>query len=236
MRANRVRALVGVVCVLLGRPVVAQVTTGGWPVGLTPPVFIQPAGAADLAGCATANTVLAGGKPPTCTATPTVTTVTAGTVNATTTYQLNGTAGVGFALAQAQPGNATARSSSGSFVMMGLGADATHPCTITPTSTGRVVFTITGDVVNNTTATTISLQLAESTGVAPANNAAATGTVISQAKVFDGLTTDLTSGFSLTATQTGLALGTAVWFDLQLQTSSTNTGQPTNLDCVAFEL
>lgn len=139
------------------------------------------------------------------------------------------------ALAQAQPADQTARSSAGVFIMMGLGA-AAAPCTITPTSTGRVVFTITGDLVNSTTATTITIQMAQSTGTAPANNGAAAGTVISKAKVVDGLTTILTSPFSLTGVATGLATGTAVWYDLQLQTSGANTGQPTNVDCVAHEI
>ncbi len=160
---------------------------------------------------------------------------TLATMNATTAYQLNGTPGVGFALNKAQPADQTARSSSGAFVMMGLGA-AAEPCTVTPTSTGRVVFTISGDIVNNTTATTVTIQMAESTGTAPANNGAASGTVISGAPVLDGLTSALTVPFSITSSVTGLALSTAVWFDLQLRTSTTNTGQPTNITCVAHEI
>lgn len=156
------------------------------------------------------------------------------TLNATTAYQLNGTAGVGFALTKAQPADQTARSSA-TFVQMGLGA-AAAPCTITPTSTGRVVFTISGDIVNNTNATTVTINLSEGTGSAPANNAAATGTVISAAPVLDGLTSALSVPFSVTSIQTGLALATAVWFDLQLKTSGANTGGSTNITCVAHEI
>lgn len=160
---------------------------------------------------------------------------TMSTVNATVAYQLNGVAGVGFALNKAQPAAPTARSSSGAFIMTGLGA-AAAPCTITPTSTGRVIFSVNGDITNNTNATTVTVQMAEGTGTAPANNASATGTVISAAPVLDGLTSALTVPFSITSSVTGLVINIPVWFDLQLQTSTTNTGQPTNITCVAHEI
>lgn len=129
-----------------------------------------------------------------------------------------------------QTGNATA-----TFKMNGLGA-AAAPCTITPKLTGRVVFTVTGQLTQSTTADGVTVKLAEGTGGAPANAAAATGTVISATQTWTALTGQLTTQFTITAAATGLALGTPVWFDLQIADVTGGTAAATNIDCTAQEM
>jgi hypothetical protein len=161
------------------------------------------------------------------------TSVLAPTINATTAYQLNGVAGVGFALSHATPadqsGNATA-----TFKMLGLGA-AGSPCTITPTSTGRVVFTLTGDLTNAVILDGVTYKLAYGTGAAPANNAAATGTVISATRVAAVSTAAQKQGFSVTSSVTGLGL-VATWFDVQFADVTGGMATITNVDCTAHEI
>lgn len=137
-----------------------------------------------------------------------------------------------------QTGNATA-----TFKMNGLGA-AASACAITPTSSGRVIFTITGQAQQSTTADGVTFKLAEGTGTAPANAAAAAGTVISATQTWTALTGNLIEQFSVTAcvgaatcvAATPLAVGTAVWFDLQVADVTGGTAAIINVDCTAHEL
>lgn len=138
------------------------------------------------------------------------------------------------ALAHANPANQTGNATA-TFKMNGLGA-AAAPCTITPVATGRVIFTITGQLAQTTTADGVTTKLAFGTGAAPANAAAATGTVISATITHTALTGALEVPFAITASTTGLALSTAVWFDLQLANVTGGTASITNVDCTAWEM
>lgn len=138
------------------------------------------------------------------------------------------------ALTHANPANQTGNATA-TLKMNGLGA-AGAPCTITPTATGRVVFTITGQVNQSTTADGVVIKLAEGTGTAPANAAAVAGTVISATQTWTGLTGNLIEQFALSASVTGLALSTAVWYDLQIAEVTGGTASVTNIDCTAFEI
>lgn len=109
-------------------------------------------------------------------------------------------------------------------------------CTVTPVSTGRVIFTVTGMAAQDTTGDGVTYKLADGTGVAPTNAAAATGTVISATQTWTALTGMLTVPFSLSASATGLALNTAVWFDLQIADVTGGTASVTSVDCTAEEL
>lgn len=130
-----------------------------------------------------------------------------------------------------QTGNATA-----TLKMNGLGA-AGAPCTITPTSTGRVIFTITGDIGNATTGDGVSLKLVYGTGAAPANAAAATGTQIGASRAtWVALTGMLTVPWAITASATGLAVATAVWYDLQIADVTGGTATIKNVTCTANEI
>lgn len=157
----------------------------------------------------------------------------AGTVNATAAYQLNGTAGVGFAfLATTKPANQTGNATA-TLKMNGLGA-AAAPCTITPLSTGRVTFNINGNVTNSIILDGAQLILVYGTGTAPANAAAATGTVISATQTPAVPVAAQNQGFSITGSATGLSL-VATWFDLQISDVTGGTASVTNITCSAFE-
>lgn len=124
-----------------------------------------------------------------------------------------------------QTGNATA-----TLKMNGLA------CAITPVATGRIVFTITGQLVQTTTGDGVVVKLAEGTGTAPSNAGAAAGTIISATQTWTALTGQLTSQFAITASATGFSLATAVWFDLQIAEVTGGTASATNIDCTAHEI
>lgn len=161
-------------------------------------------------------------------------TLTGVTVNATTAFQLNGTAGVGFALTTAQPADQTGNATS-TLKMNGLGA-AVAPATITPTSTGRVVFTVSGDLTNSTINDGVQYKLVYGTGTAPANAATASGTAISALRSVAVAVATQKQGFSVTGAATGLALATAVWYDLQVADVTGGTASVSNITCVAHEI
>lgn len=147
-------------------------------------------------------------------------------------YLVNGVPGVGarmHANPADQTGNATA-----TLKMNGLGA-AAAPCTITPTSSGNVTFTITGLMTQSTTANGVTYALAFGTGTAPANAAAAAGTIISAQPAWLALTGMLTVPFSVTSSTTGLATAVPVWFDLQVADTVGGTATITKVDCTALE-
>lgn len=133
------------------------------------------------------------------------------------------------ALSHSTPANSTGNATA-TFKMNG------SACAITPTSTGRVVFMITGDLTQDTTGDGTSVKLVEGTGSAPANAAAATGTVLSATNTWTGLTGALTVPFAITASTTGLTVNVPVWFDLQVADVTGGTASVTNLDCTAHEL
>lgn len=157
-----------------------------------------------------------------------------GTVLMATMGQVSLTRAFNPAFTHASPANQTGNATS-TLKMNGLGA-AAAPCTITPQSSGRVLFTITGQLVQTTTADGVKVLLVEGTGAAPANAAVAAGTVISAAQTWTALTGQLTSQFSIISTATGLSAGTAVWFDLQVADVTGGTASVTNVDCTAHEI
>ncbi len=129
---------------------------------------------------------------------------------------------------QAQPGNPTA-STSATGVMMGLAG------AITPATTGRVLFFISGDVQNTNSATTSTIQLYYGTGSAPANQAAITGSAIGAALKASEAGAAQVLPFMVQAIVTGLTLGTAYWFDVSLAASA-NTSTIKDVSVTAFEI
>lgn len=105
--------------------------------------------------------------------------------------------------------------STSSYTMQGLGK------LLTPTTTGRVLVTVSGYTFNGTNVTAgagIAYHINYGTGSAPVNGAAVTGTTINQTQA-SGNSTTTTSGdnimpFSTTAFVTGLTIGTTYWFDI----------------------
>jgi len=115
-------------------------------------------------------------------------------------------------------------------VMMGLAG------TITPVKTGNVVLTINGTWAQAVVGIVCTAALRTGTGTAPANGVAATGTQ-------QGLSINMKETvaanqfpFSLTALVTGLTVGTAVWLDVSLFTSTVSDAcTMTNLTITAVE-
>jgi hypothetical protein len=114
-------------------------------------------------------------------------------------------------------------------VMQGLGLTG---CTITPALTGRVHFEISGNLSNSTT-TTPSLALRFGTGTAPSNGGAPSGTQLGALAKYTPVAAGSLGSFTLVGIQTGLTLGTAVWFDEDILSP---TGAVTSVvGCTAFE-
>lgn len=145
---------------------------------------------------------------------------------------------------QTTPANPTAIASA-AYLMNGLGS-AASPFVITPQITGRVLVIVSGDLVENATAQTATIQGRFGTGTAPANAAADTGTAIGGQVAWTSLTGELTVPFSYQFVITGLSVpsvdakgvsqaAVAVWIDIASK-SSAGTIQLTNLTCVAIEL
>lgn len=134
-------------------------------------------------------------------------------------------------VAPSDPGAIT----SATYQMLGLGVAGANAWVMTPAVTGRVMLVATGDITQSNTATTGTVQLSYSTGTAPANTTAVTGTQIGAQPFFTGLTGALTAPFSLVFIVTGLVVGTAYWFDIAAK-SSANSITVSKLNCIAIEV
>ncbi len=136
----------------------------------------------------------------------------------------------GEATAQSSPAD-PAGSTSTTGVMMGLAGS------ITPATTGRILFMITGDVGNTGNAITVTIQLYQGTGSAPANGAAITGSAVGGAQKFITAAAAQKVPFGVCALVTGLTLGTAYWFDVSLASSSgAQTSTIKDVSVTAFEI
>lgn len=122
--------------------------------------------------------------------------------------------------------------------MMGLGKMPGF--SITPTVTGSVLAIIAGTVQNLTTLNTLcNVTGKQSTGVAPANGAAATGTTFGIVQQVSLSITTAGDGatFVVMAVITGLALNTAVWFDVDIFTGTASTTiQVHDVQCILVEV
>lgn len=159
---------------------------------------------------------------------------TAKALSVTTNGYLNITVQNPMAVTTATPANQTGNATA-TLKMNGLGA-AGAPCTITPVSSGRVIFVVSGDLTNSTILDGVTYKLVFGTGAAPANAAAATGTVIGATRSVAVAVAAQAQGFSIQASTTGLALATAVWYDLQIADVTGGTASVSNITCTANEL
>jgi hypothetical protein len=110
------------------------------------------------------------------------------------------------------PTDPTGAGTSGTAAMMGMGST----CTVTPATTGRINFTFDGTVASATIADGGTIALRYGTGTAPANAAAATGTVLGNSPQYLVSTTAARYPYALNRVVTGLTVGTAYWFDVSL--------------------
>jgi len=114
-------------------------------------------------------------------------------------------------------------------VMMGLGIS------FTPLYSGRVKIIIAGEASNNTASDGFSISAAYGTGAAPANGAAATGTVVGNSVSGASAAANALLPFSIVAVITGLTVGTAIWLDMQLSAVTGGTASLSNLSVIVEE-
>ena len=115
-------------------------------------------------------------------------------------------------------------------LMMGLGIG------ITPLVSGNFKVDLVGSMTNNTGGDGAKAQLRHGTGTAPTNGAALTGTTAGSLVEATALSGGQKIPFALTALVTGLALGTAVWFDVGLAAILGGTAGISDLSVVIVEL
>lgn len=135
------------------------------------------------------------------------------------------------------PSTAPTKPSSSAWTMAGLGGS----CAITPSQSGDVVAACTGSFSMSSAtvaADGIAVQIAEGTGTAPANGAAATGTVLGAADFDQSATSGASlSTLSVQSVATGLTKGTTYWFDLQAQQEGSNAhGSFFPISCTLHEV
>lgn len=164
--------------------------------------------------------------------TGTVTSVTAGAGLSGGTITTTGTIALSLnsAVLSSQPTNPGASSSS-TPVMMGLGVTT---CRITPTYSSRVEFEIIGDITNST-AGTVTMNMAYGTGAGPANGAAATGTTFGSSLKPSIASVSQVDPFKNGGIVTGLTPGTTYWFDLVVGTTA-GSANALALTCNAKEV
>lgn len=128
---------------------------------------------------------------------------------------------------QAQPSNPTGTTSTGGLMMGLAGA-------VTPTLTGRVLITISGDITNGTGSDGGTVTIRYGTGSAPSNGAALTGTTAGASP--RALAGTVVAPFSVQAIVTSLTLSTAYWIDLSLAALVGGTATIANVSMSAVEL
>lgn len=115
--------------------------------------------------------------------------------------------------------------------MMGLAGS------ITPMSTGTVLFCMAGTLANDTSPDGAFVQLTRGTGAAPTNGAALTGTAIGSVEVLSIIASNTQrSPFGGCALSTGLATNTPVWYDIRLAALAGGTATATSVVLTAVEL
>jgi hypothetical protein len=131
---------------------------------------------------------------------------------------------------QSQPAaTTTGCTSTTTYTMLGLAGS------VTPNSTGKIAFQVSGNAFNSTAADGESLQIRYGTGTAPTNGAASAGTSIGAAQSMGTGTSTLPNTFTLQATVSGLNVGTAYWFDLGCKAITGGGGETSNVSMTALE-
>lgn len=159
-----------------------------------------------------------------------------GTINATTGVEDNGNRVLSLsnlpALEYLLPSDPTGTTST-TLVMMGLAA------TLIPTTTGRVMITISGAMYNATVTDGVKIAIYSGPiATVPANGAALVGSVRSNVLVM-GNPTGAVNGqvpFSITGMATGLTLSAEIWIDLAVAATTGGTATVLDLTVVAVEV
>jgi hypothetical protein len=118
-------------------------------------------------------------------------------------------------------------------LMQGLGSTITY----TPLKTGIIKITFTALASNNTAGDGFSATMAYGTGAAPANGAAATGTIVGRTVTGISSAAGQPNSITIIARVSGLTVGTAIWVDIQLAANvASTTASLANIGCVIEEL
>lgn len=130
---------------------------------------------------------------------------------------------VGLATSHASNHDTARTTTSLTAVMAGYGA-ATTPVVFTPLKTGILEVHVTYQVSNNTNNDGVQAQISYGTGTAPAEGAAAAGTVLGS--LFKAISASVNAYEIGAATDlvTGAELGVQLWFDLQWAAITGGTG------------
>ena len=133
-----------------------------------------------------------------------------------------------------QPGNPTGTTSA-TLVMMGVGGTVAY----TPTSSGKVVISVSGALTMATTIGNSILGGRYGTGTAPINGAAVTGTRWGNAADMNirAVTTGVNGGIAWSLDDIlSLTANTAYWFDIALSSSAGGTAAVLSVGFAIFEL
>ena len=115
-------------------------------------------------------------------------------------------------------------------LMMGLSGS------ITPSSSGKVLVIISGDMKNSAQFDGCSVKIRMGTGTAPANGAALTGTAYGSSVRGRCASSDQLLPFSVQTIVSGLTLGTAYWIDLALASLISSFASVADISISAVEI
>lgn len=132
------------------------------------------------------------------------------------------------AAVQSLPADPTATTST-TLVMAGLNG------AITPTRTGRLLITLSGDMQNSTSGDGVKVQLAVGSGLAPVNGAALTGTAVGSTPTFLAAAAAQRVPFSVTGLVT-VPVGAGCWVDVSVAAVTGGTAALKNLCLTVVEL
>ena len=134
---------------------------------------------------------------------------------------------------QARPADPTGSTNTITGVMMGLAGS------ITPSGSGKVLVTVTGNLTNaSSVGFGASVQARYGTGTAPSNGATPVGTSVSPGAVlkYTSASSSEIVPFTCCGVVTGLTVGTPYWIDLALAASGGGTATATNISVTAVEV
>ncbi len=153
------------------------------------------------------------------------TTYVDGTTDNTCRFELGGSANFGGykvetvadrvmkSVASSSGASSTFNTSSATYVMAGMAKS------FTPLGTGKIAITVSGTLYNTTAGQGATYRLRYGTGSAPSSGAAETGTAVGTARLITSVGAGGNVGFTIAEVLSGLTVGTAYWFDLEVMTS-----------------
>lgn len=114
-------------------------------------------------------------------------------------------------------------------------SQAGYGVAFTPGSTGRVLIIAIVTMSNNTAGDGATAQLSYRSGIPPSTSGSATGTVFTSAASVTSETANQNAIATLVGTISGLSVGTAYWFDVQLEAITGGTASVQLLGYVIIE-